>query len=38
MIAPEITAVMQSDAIPEVIPFDATLETPIDDQKYVLLF
>ncbi|XP_014475495.1 PREDICTED: protein timeless homolog [Dinoponera quadriceps] len=32
-IGPEITVVMQGGAIPEVIPFDATLETPIDDQK-----
>ncbi|XP_032684190.1 protein timeless homolog isoform X2 [Odontomachus brunneus] len=33
MIAPELTAVMRGDTIPEVMPFDATLETAIDDQK-----
>lgn len=36
IIGPEVTVVMQNGVIPEVVPFDATLETPIDDQKYVL--
>lgn len=26
---------MQEGTIPQVIPFDATLDVPIDDQKYV---
>lgn len=34
-IGPELSAVMREAVIPEVRPFDATLETPIDDQKYV---
>lgn len=32
---PELSAVMQDGTIPDVIPFDATLDTPIEDQKYV---
>ncbi|RLU24932.1 hypothetical protein DMN91_003023 [Ooceraea biroi] len=32
-ISPELSAVMQIVNIPEMIPFDATLDTPIDDQK-----
>ncbi|KAH0946664.1 hypothetical protein HN011_009855, partial [Eciton burchellii] len=32
-IGPELSAVIQSADVPEVIPFDATLDTPIDDQK-----
>ncbi|KAK2582183.1 hypothetical protein KPH14_004539 [Odynerus spinipes] len=33
-LAPELSAVMQHGAsIPEMVPFDATLDTPIDDQK-----
>ncbi|EFN81173.1 Protein timeless-like protein [Harpegnathos saltator] len=32
-VGPEISAVIQGGNIPEVMPFDATLETPIDDQK-----
>lgn len=34
-IDPELSAVMQNADIPEMIPFDATLDIPIDDQKYV---
>lgn len=30
---PELSAVMQDGRIPEVVPFDATLDTPIDEQK-----
>ncbi|XP_057326747.1 protein timeless homolog [Microplitis mediator] len=30
---PELSAVMQDGTIPDVIPFDATLDTPIEDQK-----
>ncbi|XP_029159250.1 protein timeless homolog [Nylanderia fulva] len=33
IIAPELSAVMRDAVIPEMIPFDATLDTPIDDQK-----
>ncbi|KAM0735754.1 Protein timeless-like protein [Formica fusca] len=33
IISPELSAVMRDAVIPEVIPFDATLDTPIDDQK-----
>lgn len=29
----QLAVVMQSAAIPEMIPFDATLDTPIDEQK-----
>lgn len=32
-VGPELSAVMQSNQIPVVIPFDATLDTPIDEQK-----
>lgn len=35
IIGSEITVVMQNGVIPVVVPFDATLETPIEDQKYV---
>lgn len=31
---PELSAVMQEGIIPDVVPFDATLDTPIEDQKY----
>ncbi|CAD6215992.1 GSCOCG00004297001-RA-CDS [Cotesia congregata] len=30
---PELSAVMQEGIIPDVVPFDATLDTPIEDQK-----
>ncbi|XP_046476559.1 protein timeless homolog [Neodiprion pinetum] len=30
---PELAAVMKSSTLPEIAPFDATLDTPIDDQK-----
>jgi hypothetical protein len=33
IVGPEVSAVMQQNAIPEVIPFDATIATPIDEQK-----
>ncbi|XP_011499954.1 PREDICTED: protein timeless homolog [Ceratosolen solmsi marchali] len=33
VVGPEVSAVMQQNAIPEVIPFDATIATPIDEQK-----
>ncbi|XP_070151223.1 protein timeless homolog [Polyergus mexicanus] len=33
IIGPELSAVMRDAVIPEVIPFDATLDTSIDDQK-----
>ncbi|XP_072751003.1 protein timeless homolog [Anoplolepis gracilipes] len=33
IIGPELSAVMREAVIPEMIPFDATLDTPIDDQK-----
>ncbi|XP_020292361.1 protein timeless homolog isoform X2 [Pseudomyrmex gracilis] len=33
IVGPELSAVMREAVIPEVTPFDATLETPIDDQK-----
>ena len=32
-VGPELSAVMQSNQIPVVMPFDATLDTPIDEQK-----
>ena len=32
-VGPELSAVMQSNQIPVVIPFDATLDIPIDEQK-----
>ncbi|KAG7212904.1 hypothetical protein KM043_002254 [Ampulex compressa] len=32
-VGPEVSAVMQGGVIPEVVPFDATLDTPIDEQK-----
>lgn len=32
-VAPEISAVMREGTIPVVVPFDATLEIPIDQQK-----
>jgi len=38
IISSELSAVMQDGVIPEVVPFDATLDTPIDDQKYVGLY
>ncbi|XP_011305481.1 protein timeless homolog [Fopius arisanus] len=31
--APELSAVMQDGIIPTVVPFDATLDTPIEEQK-----
>ncbi|XP_012062583.1 PREDICTED: protein timeless homolog [Atta cephalotes] len=33
IIGPELSAVMRDAVIPVVVPFDATLDTPIDDQK-----
>ncbi|CAL1677972.1 unnamed protein product [Lasius platythorax] len=33
IIGPELSAVMRDAVIPEMIPFDATLDTSIDDQK-----
>lgn len=36
IIGPELSAVMRDAVIPVVMPFDATLDAPIDDQKYVL--
>ncbi|KAL6437558.1 hypothetical protein ACFW04_004180 [Cataglyphis niger] len=33
IIGPELSAIMRDAVIPEMIPFDATLDTPIDDQK-----
>ncbi|XP_012535516.2 protein timeless homolog isoform X2 [Monomorium pharaonis] len=32
-VSPELSAVMRDAVIPVVMPFDATLDTPIDDQK-----
>ena len=32
---PEIFAVLKEGIIPQVVPFDATLDTPIDEQKFV---
>ncbi|XP_014609708.1 PREDICTED: protein timeless homolog isoform X1 [Polistes canadensis] len=32
-LAPELSVVMQGVTIPEMIPFDATLDIPVDDQK-----
>ncbi|XP_033230286.1 protein timeless homolog [Belonocnema kinseyi] len=32
-VGPELSAVMQTNQIPVVVPFDATLDTPIDEQK-----
>ncbi|KAI4503487.1 hypothetical protein M0802_001709 [Mischocyttarus mexicanus] len=32
-LAPELSTVMQGFTIPEMIPFDATLDIPVDDQK-----
>ncbi|XP_015433585.1 PREDICTED: protein timeless homolog [Dufourea novaeangliae] len=32
-IGPQLSSVMQEGTIPEVVPFDATLDVPIDDQK-----
>ncbi|XP_043250203.1 protein timeless homolog, partial [Colletes gigas] len=32
-IGPQLSAVMRDGTIPEVVPFDATLDVPIDDQK-----
>ncbi|XP_011690831.1 PREDICTED: protein timeless homolog isoform X1 [Wasmannia auropunctata] len=32
-VGPELSAVMRDAVIPVVVPFDATLDTPIDDQK-----
>lgn len=38
-LAPELSAVMQDGgSMPEMIPFDATLDTPVDDQKYIYFF
>lgn len=34
--APELSAVMQDGVIPDVIPFDATLDTPMNEQKYLI--
>ena len=36
IIGPELSAVMRDAVIPVVVPFDATLDMPIDDQKHVL--
>lgn len=33
---PELSAVMQDGIIPTVVPFDATLDTPIEEQKYII--
>lgn len=33
-ISPQLSIVMREGTIPEVIPFDATLDVPIDEQKY----
>lgn len=35
-IGPELSAVMSDAVIPVMMPFDATLDIPIDEQKYVL--
>lgn len=32
-IGPQLSLVMREGTIPEVVPFDATLDVPIDDQK-----
>ncbi|XP_060821669.1 protein timeless homolog isoform X2 [Bombus pascuorum] len=32
-VSPQLSTVMQEGTIPQVIPFDATLDVPIDDQK-----
>ena len=32
-VGPELSVVMQANAIPEVVPFDATLEVSIEEQK-----
>ncbi|XP_029034529.1 protein timeless homolog isoform X2 [Osmia bicornis bicornis] len=32
-ISPQLSVVMREGTIPEVVPFDATLDTPIEDQK-----
>ncbi|XP_078052074.1 protein timeless homolog [Augochlora pura] len=32
-ISPQLSVVMREGTIPEVVPFDATLEVPIEDQK-----
>lgn len=38
-LAQELSAVMQDGgSMPEMIPFDATLDTPIDEQKYIYFF
>jgi len=37
IVGPELSAVLRDAVIPVVMPFDATLDTPIDDQKYVAL-
>lgn len=37
IIGSELSAVMQDGIIPEILPFDATLDIPIDDQKYILI-
>lgn len=34
-IGPELSAVMEDGVIPDVIPFDATLDSPIEEQKYL---
>jgi len=36
IVGPELSAVLRDAVIPVVMPFDATLDTPIDDQKYVV--
>lgn len=37
-ISPQLSIVMREGTIPEVIPFDATLDVPIDEQKYAYEF
>lgn len=37
-ISPQLSIVMREGTIPEMIPFDATLDVPIDEQKYAYEF